>query len=98
MSDPIYPAKGYSMESRDKVMDELLPPLKGHEYRLDLYIDDGFTSLREKPLTHYMFAESYAHALEKYFADPAYCGDVFRITITEDPDTHSDPNYTEAHV
>ena len=96
MNNP-YPAKGYSQESRDKIMDELLPPLKGHQYRLDLYIDDGFESLKERPLTHYCFAESMTEALEKYFADPVYCGNVFRITIEEDPsEHHKNPDYRNA--
>ena len=62
-----------------------------------LSIDDGLESLIERPLTHYCFAESMTEALEKYFADPVYCGNVFRITIEEDPsEHHENPDYRNA--
>jgi len=62
-----------------------------------LSIDDGLESLIERRLAHYCFAVSMTEALEKYFADPVYCGNVFRITIEEDPsEHHENPDYRNA--
>ena len=70
----------------------LLPPLKGHEYRLDIYTEDGWHSKRDEPFHHYCFAKSMAEALAKYFEDgPFYAGKHFRIDIIEDPDANAPP-------